>query len=232
MSAHVQIKICGLTDPAQARACAEAGVDAIGLVFYPSSPRYVTPGQAREIVAALPAGVTAVGVFVDDFVTHMLDVAKTAGLTCVQLHGREPQEVEDALRGEGLRVIKALRSRGGPALTREAAQHSAVDAWLVEGSRGILPGGNGLGWDWSGAGILQGAGRPFAVAGGLTPENVGGALRGARAAAVDLSSGVEARPGVKDLSLVVAAVDAVRAVNADWPVAPVFGAGRREGSGR
>lgn len=227
MSFHrLEIKICGLRDPAEAAACAAAGADAIGLVFYEPSPRAVTPQQARRVVNALPHGVEAVGVFVNEAVARVRAIAEEAGLFSVQLHGEETPDMVEDLRAGGLRVIKALKSLkdGGEKLLQDAARYAAADAWLVEGGMrgGALPGGNGLAWAWSGASTLHCAARPFALAGGLSPENIREAILAARPHAVDLSSGVERAPGVKDLARVAATVAVVRAAGVEGRVAPVF----------
>ncbi len=198
-AACVQVKICGLTDADQALACARLGADAIGLVFYPPSPRHVEAALARRITAVLPAHTAAVGVFVDAPLQEILDTAQACGLTAVQLHGREaPGQVAD-LKKAGLRVIKALFSGREPGLARASAY--PADALLVECGRGPLPGGNAAAWNWADAAPL--ARRfPLVLAGGLAPENVAGAVAAARPHAVDVSSGVELRPGVKDLARV------------------------------
>ncbi len=205
--ARVQVKICGLRDPEQARACARLGADAVGLVFYPPSPRHVTHSLARRITAALPAGTAAVGVFVDAPFEEILETARDCALTAVQLHGREAPGQLAELKRAGLRVIKALFADREPGFSR-AAEYPA-DALLVECGRGPLPGGNAAAWKWSQAAPL--ARRfPLVLAGGLSPENVADALAAARPQAVDVSSGVEARPGVKDLSRVRSLLAAVR----------------------
>ena len=206
-AARVQVKICGLTDADQARACARLGADAVGLVFHPPSPRFVEMPLARRIAAALPAGTAAVGVFVDACFRDIMDTAYACGLCAVQLHGHEAPELVADLRRAGLRVIKALFASRAPGFGR-AADYPA-DALLVECGRGPLPGGNAAKWDWSGAEPL--ARRfPLVLAGGLSPENIAAAVAAARPHAVDVSSGVEARPGIKDLSRVRTLIDAVQ----------------------
>ncbi len=192
----VQVKICGLTRPADAAACAAAGAAAVGCVFYAASPRRVDLEQAAALRRALPPPVSLVGVFVDEPVERVLQAAVRAGLDAVQLHGSEPAEDARRLRAEGLRVIKALFEGREPSFAR-AAEYPA-SAFLLECGRGPLPGGNARAWDWRHARPL-GARFPMILAGGLTPENVALALEAARPDAVDVSSGVERRPGEKDL---------------------------------
>jgi phosphoribosylanthranilate isomerase len=204
----VQVKICGLTRVDEAAACAAAGAHAIGLVFYPRSRRYVSPETAREISRAIPAGVARVGVFVDAPPEVVLQTARTAGLTGVQLHGCEPPEVIDRLRREGLFVIKALFAERAPAF--EDAPRYPASAFLVECGRGALPGGNAQDWDWSKAGPLTER-HPVILAGGLTPDNAAQAIGAASPDAVDVSSGVEAAPGRKDIRNVEAFIRAATA---------------------
>ena len=205
-----QVKICGLTRPDEAVSCARLGADAVGLVFYPRSPRHVSTAQGRAIVDALPAAVATVGVFVNaDFAAIMARVSG-CGLSMVQLHGAEPAELVERLRAEGVGVIKALFMGGEPGLA--AAVRYAADAFLVECSGGPLPGGNAMAWNWSAAREF-GQQRPLVLAGGLTPDNAAAAIRAGRPAAIDVSSGVEASPGRKDANKVARLMAAVRSLD-------------------
>ncbi len=221
-----QVKICGLTRVDEAVACARAGADAIGLVFYPPSPRHVSVATAGEIAAALPPAVAKVGVFVDAPKDTVLETARAAGLTAVQLHGGETPAMVAELKAAGLMVIKALFAAKAPGV--ELADTFGADAVLFEQGAGRLPGGNAEIWDYSLArrsdlirksdlirrsdlGRKQILGPPLILAGGLAPDNVTGAIAKARPDAIDLSSGVEASPGRKQIELVkslMAAVDA------------------------
>jgi len=196
---HFPVKVCGLTRADEAAACARLGAAAVGCVFYPESPRRVTLETAGEIRRALPPGVHCVGVFVDEAADRILLIAEAAGLTAVQLHGREPPELASRLKAEGLRVIKALFASREPGFA--AAEGYPADAFLIECGSGPLPGGNARAWDWSGAGALGGR-LPLILAGGLSPENLNQALAAARPDAVDVSSAVELAPGRKDLEKV------------------------------
>ncbi len=200
------LKICGLTNPAEARFCADAGAAALGVVFYPPSPRNVTPERAAKIFAGLPREVARVGVFVNATLVEMLDASRTAGLTVAQLHGTESPALAAALLASGLKVLKTVR--GGESVATEAARHPHGTRFLVECGRGPLPGGNGAAWDWSSARTT--AGIQFAIAGGLSPENLEIAANASGAAFFDLSSAVESTPGRKDGEKVVAAVAAAR----------------------
>jgi phosphoribosylanthranilate isomerase len=204
----VQVKICGLTRTEEAAACAAAGAHAIGLVFYPRSRRYISAESAREIRQVLPPGTACVGVFVDAPPDTILRVARTAGLTAVQIHGNEPPETVARLQAEGLLVVKALFAERAPGLDR--ADDCAATAVLVECGQGPLPGGNALVWDWGRAAEV-GLRRPLILAGGLTPDNVATAIAQARPDAVDVSSGVETAPGRKDIHKVRAFIRAATA---------------------
>jgi len=217
---RVQIKICGLTQPEEARACAEAGADAIGLVFYPPSPRFVTLEQATLIRKAIPQGVPAVGVFVDLPVEDMIYTARQVGLQTIQLHGNETSRTIWILKNEGFRVIKVLRTTG-QRLLDEAAEYSEADGFLVEASRGSLPGGNGATWQWSEAKMLAPQ-RPFILAGGLNASNIAEAIQQSGASAVDVSSGVELTPGFKNISLIQSLVQTVHTIAPTNPIGVVF----------
>lgn len=204
------LKICGLTDPADARFCAEAGAAALGAVFYPPSPRNVSPERAAEVFADLPPDVPRVGVFVDATAADILRAAGIAGLGAAQLHGAEPPALAAELLAAGLRVLKVLR---GGDLAAEAARYPDGTRFLVECGRGALPGGNGAAWDWSAARALSPL--PFALAGGLSPDNLPAAAAVSGACFFDLSSAVESAPGRKDHDKVLAAVAAARTVGGD-----------------
>jgi phosphoribosylanthranilate isomerase len=221
--ARPQIKICGLTQPGQAARCAAAGADAIGLVFFPKSPRHVGLAQARAIVAALPEPTIAVGVFVNADFDGIMTRVDRCGLAMVQLHGNEPANLVTRLRARGVGVIKTLFIDGHPGLDRAAG--FAADAFLVECAAGPLPGGNAMAWDWRAVGDF-GASYPLVLAGGLSADNVAAAIAAAAPAAVDVSSGVEASPGCKDLDRVAALVAAVHASappGASRPRRTIFG---------
>ena len=191
-----QVKICGLTSPETAAACAKLGADAIGCVFFPKSPRHLTERQAREICGALPPEVKKVGVFVNETYADIMRKVERCGLTAVQLHGRESPELVQEILNQNIPVIKALFASGTPSLAD--AQNYRPSAFLAECGTGVLPGGNALTWDWRQARKLSDTG-PVILAGGLSPDNVARAIAAGRPAAVDVSSGVEKAPGVKDL---------------------------------
>ncbi len=204
----IQIKICGLTDVDQAVACAELGAHAIGLIFYPKSPRHLELNQARQIARHLPPNVPAVGVFVNESFEDIMRTVAFCGLGAVQLHGQEAPELVRRLRAENRHVIKALFSGRAPALNAAPDYHAS--AFLVECGKGELPGGNALTWNWEEA-LTVDRTQPLILAGGLDPANIAQAIQKAQPDAVDVSSGVEAKPGRKDLKQVARLIDAVRA---------------------
>ena len=209
-----QVKICGLTRTDEALACAAAGADAVGCVFYPKSPRCVSVDRAAEIRRVLPRRVAMVGVFVDTAVEDVVDICGRAGIAVVQLHGREtPGQVEQIVSA-GLIAIKTLFANASPSLND--AETYPADAFLVECAGGPLPGGNARAWDWSAAKPLA-AKVPTVIAGGITVETVCRAMSSAAADAVDVSSGVEIAPGRKSPEQVAAFIDEVARCAAGLP---------------
>jgi len=186
------VKICGITTIDDARVAVEAGADMIGLNFYPPSPRFVTPEQARTLVAHLPPGFPTVGVFVNESVDTVTRIAQTSGVHIVQLHGTESPEMCQRLPW---RVIKTFRFTAH--IQPEMMPQYTVEAFLIEGFHAGVYGGGGAQADWQRAASLHHYGR-IMLAGGLTPENVCEAIRIVRPYAVDVCSGVEATPGTKD----------------------------------
>jgi phosphoribosylanthranilate isomerase len=199
-----RIKICGITTAGDAEGAVEAGADALGFVFVPGTPRYICPDRAASIIAALPPLVAAVGVFVDQPLEEVLATVRTCRLGAVQLHGAEPAAYAQHLP---TRVIKAVRVRGAESLDALAgypAQAFLLDAF-VEGQ----PGGTGVAIPWAWAREAKRHGR-IILSGGLRPETVAEAVRTVRPYGVDVSSGVERRPGVKDAEKVREFIAAVR----------------------
>jgi len=194
-----QVKICGLTEIDAAVKCAELGADAIGIVFHSKSPRFVRDERAREICLALPERVKRVGVFVDETFISIMQKVESCGINAVQLHGNEPPELVEKLIKEGLVVIKALFLERKPSF-EDAVKYQA-SAFLTECGKGTLPGGNALSWEWEKAKIISDQ-YPLILAGGLTPENVFRAVSLCLPDAVDVSSGVEFSPGIKDIERV------------------------------
>lgn len=196
-----------MTSPDDARLAADAGADAVGLVFWPASPRAVDADTARRIAEALPPFVLRVGVFVDADRETMARTAEEAGLDLLQLHGDEPPE---ALAGLPRRALKAIRV--GPGFAPAEAERYARSAagLLLDTREDGAPGGTGRAFDWSLAHGLRERWAFLVLAGGLTPETVAEAIRAVRPHGVDVSSGVESSPGRKDPAKVRAFVAAVR----------------------
>lgn len=200
----MRVKICGITTPDDAVLAAELGAAAIGLVFWPGSPRRVDEARALDVVRSLPRGVTAVGVFVDQPIDDVRRIADGTGLGAVQLHGSEPAEYALGLMQP---VIKAVA-------VGDAFEPRAVDEWpsgitvLLDAHDPVRRGGTGRTIDWSRAAAAA-ARRPVFLSGGLTPANVAAAIRQVRPYGIDLSSGVETTPGVKDPAKLRALFDAI-----------------------
>ena len=206
----IEVKICGLTRADDARYCVEQGAAAVGMVFYAKSPRCVSPDQGREICCTVGTRAARVGVFVDAGFDAIVEAAEYCGLNMVQLHGEEPPRLAERLHRHGLEVIKALFVRRRPHF--DVAGRYPVRACLLECGSGKLPGGTGRHWDTRPARSLCRQ-FPVIVAGGLCPQNVARAVTACRPAGVDVSSGVERRPGVKDRDKIKQFMTAVAACN-------------------
>jgi phosphoribosylanthranilate isomerase len=202
---RIRVKICGVTRAEDALAAARLGADALGFNFWPGSRRHVEPGVVRRIVDLLPPFVTPVGVFVNQPEEEMLAIAAASGIQVLQLHGDEPPDLCARLP---LPVVKSIPVGEVRVLARLLSYE--VQAFLLDTpSRGF--GGTGRPFDWSLAeGVSEVA--PVILAGGLTPENVAGAIRAVRPWAVDVASGVESSPGVKDADRMSRFISAVREV--------------------
>jgi phosphoribosylanthranilate isomerase len=199
----VRAKICGLNDSEAVAAAVEGGAAFIGFVFYPPSPRAVTPERAAELATIVPASVGKVGLFVDAGDDEIDAVVSRAALDMLQLHGAEsPERVSESRARTGLRVMKAVSVAASADIERAPAYYGAAD-WLMFDAKppkdmtGALPGGNALAFDWL---LLKDWGfpLPWMLAGGLDAGNVAEAVRLSGARYVDISSGVESRPGVKN----------------------------------
>jgi phosphoribosylanthranilate isomerase len=188
----IKIKICGITNLDDALTAVEAGADAVGFVFHRESPRVVSRKAAATIIAGLPVSVTPVGVFVDEDINIVRETMDECGLRLAQLHGTESADYCVAL---GRPVIKAIRLQNLP--DQDAMARYQVGAFLLDAFVVGIPGGTGTCADWDLATAIRWS-RPLILAGGLTPENVGKAIRLIRPYGVDVSSGVEVRPGKKD----------------------------------
>ncbi len=213
----VEAKICGLNTPDSVTAAVAGGAAYVGFVFYPPSPRAVDAAQAAALARLVPDGINRVGLFVDMEDAAMDAILGTVPLELLQLHGAETPERVAAIRQRtGVAVMKAVRI-AGPGDVALAARFAAVcdrilfDAKPPADMAGALPGGNALAFDWR---LIAGHdwSVPWMLSGGLDADNVAEAVRVSGAGAVDVSSGVEARPGVKDPARIGAFLDAVRAL--------------------
>ena len=202
-----KIKICGIKTVTDALAAMDAGVDLIGFNFYPRSPRYIDVGRCRDIMSVMRRyrHITYVGVFVNASVATICATMETLGLSLAQLHGDETSEMLSELNGKAFKAFRGIPQSIDGFARRDASVKGAY-------------GGTGVTAHWNGAADLAKQ-YPLLLAGGLTPENVAEAVRQVRPWGVDVASGVEATPGVKDTSKMKAFVNAVR--TATTPVAAV-----------
>lgn len=190
---RIRVKICGFTRVEDAVAASRLGVDAIGLVFYPPSPRHVSVETAREIVAALPPFVTTVGLFVDEAPETIAAVLRQVPLDLLQFHGNEAPR---ACASFDRPYIKAIRMADDVDLEGEAERFRGARGILLDAWHPGVPGGTGERFDW--ARIPAKLPLPVVLAGGLTPANIREAIRQVRPFGVDVSSGVEREKGIKD----------------------------------
>ncbi len=209
---RTRVKICGIREALHGCVAADAGADAIGLVFYRESPRYVTPGAAATVVSMLPPFVTSVGLFVDATEGKVRDTLAHVRLDALQFHGDETPEFCASF---GLPYVRAVRMEKGINLLEWAGRFSSARALLVDAHVPGMPGGTGQTFDWSA--IPPDLPIPLIVSGGLTAENVGEAIRAVRPWAVDVSSGVEASRGSKDPRKIVDFIRSVRREDAGTP---------------
>ena len=214
MTNPVSVKICGLATVDDVRACADAGANYMGLVFFEKSPRNITIPAARELALAAPLGLAKVALVVNPSDAELDAITATVPLDMLQLHGREtPERVAEVKARYGLPVMKAVGIADGDDLPKLESYFGVADQILVDAKPpegGELPGGNGLSFDWR---LI--AGRrwpcPWMLAGGLTPENVAEAVKMTGAKQVDVSSGVEDAPGQKNAELIQKFVQSSRA---------------------
>lgn len=200
-----RIKICGITNIEDALVAADLGVEALGFVFA-ESPRRVEPVEAKKIMDLLPPFISRVGVFVDEDIENIHEIAELCGLDAVQLHGLESP---DYCRKVRRRVIKAFRIKEEKDL-KIIPKYYEVNAYLLDTYVPEIQGGTGVAFDWTLALKAQEFGKPIILAGGLTPENVTAAIKVVQPYAVDVSSSIEERPGKKDLKKLKAFVEAVK----------------------
>ena len=209
----IRVKICGLKEPAHVAAAVKAGANYVGFVFFPKSPRHLEISAAAALALGVPAGVAKVALTVNATDAELDAITGAVALDMLQLHGREsPARVAEVKARYGLPVMKAVGLAGPEDLAALDLYGRVADQLLVDAKppKGVvLPGGNGLAFDW------QLVARkywpcPWMLAGGLTPENVAEAVRLTGARQVDVSSGVESAPGIKDSGRIAAFIAAAR----------------------
>jgi len=217
MTPAARVKICGLTSLRALEAAATAGANYAGFVFFAKSPRHLSVDAARALAVAAPVGLAKVALVVDPDDATLDAILAQVPIDMLQLHGAEPPERVAALRARhGLPVMKAVGIADAADLPKLARYEAVSDQLLVDAKPApdaALPGGNGLSFDWR---LIAGRDwtKPWMLAGGLTPDNVAQAVRLTGAQQVDVSSGVEAAPGIKDATRIAAFVQAARGVSA------------------
>ncbi|MCF2905153.1 phosphoribosylanthranilate isomerase [Octadecabacter sp. CECT 8868] len=215
----VPVKICGLIEPVTVAAAADAGARYLGFNFFPKSPRYVSPEQAAALMLDVPMGVAKVSLTVNADDATLDEIVNTTTTDMLQLHGSEsPQRVAEVRARYGLPVLKAIGIADAADLDQidiysDVADQLLIDAKAPKGA--VLPGGNGLAFDWELLRSRKYWTKPWLLAGGLTPQNAALALAKTGATQLDVSSGVESAPGVKDADMIRAFINAANA-----PAAP------------
>ena len=212
-----RVKICGLTTPETVKAAVDAGADYLGFNFYPRSPRYVTLEQAADLARLVPADVLKVSLTVDADNATLDAIVAALKPDIIQVHGNEtPERLIELKSRYGLTLMKAIPISGPEDLEKSGLYHDSADLLLFDAKppksmQNALPGGNGLTFDWS---LLAGQKpeTPWMLSGGLDPNNVAEAIRITGAEVVDVSSGVETAPGVKDAALIEKFIKAAKAV--------------------
>ncbi|USD22811.1 phosphoribosylanthranilate isomerase [Microbulbifer variabilis] len=201
----MQVKICGITRVEDALMAIDAGADALGLVFYKASPRYIDPQVAAVIAEAVPPFVTLTGLFVDAAQSEVDQTLGLVPLNLLQFHGEEAARYCEQFRRP---YIKALRMKEGLDVVAAMQEHPKARGFLLDAYRPGVPGGTGETFDWDR--VPQESGRSIVLAGGLTGDNVAAAISAARPLGVDVSGGVEQAPGIKDRQKVSAFIRAAK----------------------
>ena len=204
-----RIKICGITNLDDGLEAIAAGVDALGFVFVPNTPRYITPSQAKLVIKQLPPFITNVGLFVDSEIDEIEDIVNHCKLDAVQLHGNESPEMCSQISLQ-TKVIKSFHVKKELQVLRNEIANYRVDAYLLDTFIKGKAGGTGQTFDWR---IAEGLSQRIILAGGLTPDNIGTAIAQLQPYGVDVSSGVEKSPGKKDTNKIYSFVRQVRKAN-------------------
>lgn len=215
MSPDIRVKICGLRTAADVAAAADAGASYVGFVFFPKSPRNVSVAEAAALAIEVPVGIAKVALVVNADDAFLDDLLARAPLDVLQLHGSEsPERVAQVKARYGLPVMKAVGIADASDLPAIDAYSAVADQLLIDAKPpkdADLPGGNGLAFDWTLLADRKYWTVPWMLAGGLTPDNVAEAIKRTGVRQVDVSSGVESAPGVKDAALIAAFVEAAQA---------------------
>ena len=216
MMHRTRIKVCGITNLTDAASAVKSGVDALGFIFVPKSPRYVDVKTARQIIAHLPPFIDSVGVFINEDLKEVSLIAIDIGLTCLQFHGEEDPAycLEAARRISSCRIIKAFRVGKHSRSEDFVTYNNVVQAFLLDTYVPDQPGGTGSIFDWQLVPALD-LQRPVILAGGLCPENAFAAVRTVRPYGIDANSGIERSPGIKDHARLNKLVDQVRLADGD-----------------
>jgi phosphoribosylanthranilate isomerase len=202
---RTRVKICGITRPEDARDAVTQGADAIGLMFYRPSPRYISLGRARDIARQTPAFVTTVAVFVNPSREEVEEVIRECGIALLQFHGEEAPEFCASFSRP---YVKVARIRPGLDLIKYLSPYATAKAWMLDAFHDDLWGGTGGAFDW---GVVpNNMAKPVILSGGLTADNIPDAIRRLRPYAVDVSTGVEISKGVKDAAKIAAFIRAVK----------------------
>jgi phosphoribosylanthranilate isomerase len=205
---RTRIKTCGITRIQDVQEAARQGADAIGLIFYPPSPRYLSLDQARAIVSCSPAFMSTVAVFVNPDRAEVEEVIRRCGVSLLQFHGDEPA---DFCASFDRPYIKAARIRPGMDLLKYLSPYESAQAWMLDAYHDDLWGGTGGAFDWNL--VPANPARPIILSGGLTADNVAEAIRRVRPYALDVSTGVEAAKGIKDAAKMAAFFAGVRSAD-------------------
>lgn len=203
-----RVKICGITRESDAKAAIEAGVSALGFVFFEKSPRFISISAAANLCSTLPPFISRVGVFVNEVEYTIEKALSECGLDTLQFHGDEPPGFCQKFSTKAIKAFHPYRSDDLRILTEYD-----VDAWLLDSATNGSRGGTGQTFDWNLAIEASKHARPLILSGGLTPENVTDAILKVKPYAVDVSSGVESSPGRKDSAKIFAFLEAVRAAD-------------------
>ena len=201
-----KVKICGITNPDDAKAAVDFGADALGFVFFKGSPRCISPEKAASIIKTIPSFTTTIGVFADEPPEHVEKTVSACGIDIIQLHGNETPEVCKLFR----RVIKAIRVKSLESLDTLSSYQDSVSAFLLDTYTPNILGGTGQVFNWD----IAIEAKPFGMvilSGGLTPENVANAIKRVAPYAVDVSSGIEVVKGKKDLHKMKLFIERARA---------------------